>query len=190
MPFTSVKYLIGTSGIVTLLLPDSKQEPDCEFEFDKFEIKEITSATIDPELAAAAVTLDNTNKAVKINTEDYQLTNHKVKITVSIVQTYYAKAEDFILEVDFEAIPPEFDKSSFSAPALTCSEMDKDWAMKLPKITTLEISPVKASILQGPISSLFSMNSNIVTLSESGVEKFVAEDGCPPENNLELKFIL
>ena len=155
MPTTSIKYLIGTSGIVTLLLPETKQEPDCEFEFDEFEIKEITSATLDPDVAAQAVKLDNSNKAVKIETEDYALTRHKIIITISIVQANYAEAENYSIEVDFLAIPPEFDKSSFSAPALTCTEMDRDWAMKLPKITTLEISPVKVSMKQSPTSSLF-----------------------------------
>ena len=86
---------------------------------------------------------------------------------------------------------PAFDLSDFEVAALRCSRLeDKTWVMKLPPVTTTDLSPVKVSIATTAIGALFRLTRDMATLSDFGLDLITTEEGCPTSDTLDLKFKL
>lgn len=74
----SVEYEIG-SGPLEQTLPDVVQRPDCKLSFNEFLI---TSRVTSNDATLAAVAFDN--GVIKINTSDFTLATHTLRLFVSI----------------------------------------------------------------------------------------------------------
>ena len=62
--------------------------------------------------------------------------------------------------------------------------------MKLPPVTTTDISPVTVSITTTAIGALFRLTGDRVFMSDFGLDLITTEEGCPTDDNLKLKFTL
>ena len=107
------------------------------------------------------------------------------------MQDKIAVASYFTVAVYLKAEPPIFDIEGFTISPLTCTLADASWKMKLPPITTREISPVNPEIKINDIGAMFQLSSDeFVTLNEIGLETILTKEGCPTDGNLHLNFTL
>ena len=103
----------------------------------------------------------------------------------------FAGPGSFDINVELKSVPPRFDLSNFEVAPLTCRrEKDKTWSMKLPPVTTTDISPVAVSITTTAIGALFRLTGDRVFMSDFGLDLITTEEGCPTDDNLKLKFTL
>ena len=88
------------------------------------------------EQAAASVIIEN--GIITVNTDDYTLNTHTVRLRVYI-DTYVIATEPLIVDVEFVSPPPKFDRIGFSVIAITCSPADVTWSLELPPVVSPEI---------------------------------------------------
>ena len=108
-----------------------------------------------------------------MSTEDFTLSNAEAKVKISIVQSDTTNVEDFVLTVKFTGPLPEFIMSTFEVSPITCSAQDEQWMMKLPEITTLDISPVKMVLEEeGSFNHYFILRENFLFLKDQAIIDF------------------
>ena len=92
---------------------------------------------------------------VQIHTDDFAYLGSKMLIKIGIEQEKFIGADSFTLDVTFNSIKPGFVLDDFAASPITCSRQDITWTMKLPPVTTKEISPVVVVIKTTALGALF-----------------------------------
>ena len=151
-----VDYQIGKSEIVKVPLPKVVQQPAaCNFKYESYSIKNATSETLTDNQIDLAINYDNDIKTFTVETKDFRYLGSKIDVTIQIDQKNFTSPEDFLVKIEFQTAPPEFDMTGVKIQPLTCSERDRIWVMKLPNITTTEISPVTVEMKHGLLKTLF-----------------------------------
>lgn len=125
----NIEYEIG-SGAFDKVLPEVVQKPDCGLVFNEYAITK-TEASID----AALATTQLDKSVIKIQSSDYSLGSHTLRIYVSIV-TPIITTEPLIVDIIFTKPVPEFNLDGLNVTPLTCSEDDANWVLELPPLTT------------------------------------------------------
>lgn len=188
----SVDYQIGT-GLVQEDLPAIEQKPDCGLPLTQIVIKSITS-NLAKDVLTAAITIDTDLAAVIIATDDVTLDGEQVSIVLAI-DVADAKnpieAKELFFDIEFIALPPEFDMSDFSVEPLTCSPSDSEWTMTLPIIKNAEEGQITLELLESDeFSPLFIHSGSTVTLETQAKEDLAAGAYCPATTDITLVFKL
>jgi len=84
---------------------------------------------------------------VTIDTADFSFAGSEATVKIKIEQEEYAAADDYLVNIQFGAEPASFVMSEFSVEPLTCSQKDSSWALLLPSVTTLDVSPVSVELI-------------------------------------------
>lgn len=177
-----VEYEIG-SGQLSKSLPKVEQKPNCNLDFNEFAIVETQTSN---DLTLVAVNFDN--GTVKINSDDFTLNTHTLRLFVSVV-TDIIVTEPMIFDITFKNPELKFDMDSVDNSPLSCSEDDANWVLKLPIADT---GSSQVSVEMTTVSEYFTYDQELqaVTLQDSVKDKIVSGSYCPDFAEVQLDFLL
>ena len=116
---------------------------------------------------------------------------------MQIDQTLVANAEDYEIDIKFQADPPELKLGGATIPSITCGPSDVEWLFQLPEVTKSPSDTVEVSLAKGESADadMFALSEDAkeLTLEADAIKKLTAggeKKECPTVKEIKLEILI